>query len=321
VRLPGEGFLDYVDRFRHLRVNINSATGEPSPHKPAMLLAVMDLVAAQEEPENRIRFDEALLGRFAEYFELVASSHDRGHPHYPFFHLRSGGFWHLIPREGREAAIEAMSTVRGRSTIEENVEHVRLDDQLFRAILDPGRRAELRAALIQEYFPSLADRLWSHIESEERVGRYQKELERATRQPPDKARERPPPYSRPERDKAFSRVVVQAYDSRCAACGLRLIVDGRTVVEACHLIPWSESKDDDPRNGMALCRNHHWALDRALIAPDPDLTWRISSVLDERIHGQHELLKLQGAGVIRPSKPRYWPRADALAYRVERLAC
>jgi putative restriction endonuclease len=72
---------------------------------------------------------------------------------------------------------------------------------------------------------------------------------------------------------------------------------------------------------MALCRNHHWALDRALIAPDPDLTWRISSVLDERIHGQHELLKLQGAGVIRPSKPRYWPRADALAYRVERLAC
>ena len=30
------------------------------------------------------------------------------------------------------------------------------------------------------------------------------------------------------------------------------------IVDAAHLIPWSESQNDHPTNGLALCKNHHW---------------------------------------------------------------
>jgi len=63
------------------------------------------------------------------------------------------------------------------------------------------------------------------------------------------------------RDTAFSRIVRRAYDYRCAACGLRVVLEGGLyIVDAAHLIPFAETHDDDPRNGIALCKNHHWAM-------------------------------------------------------------
>jgi putative restriction endonuclease len=31
-------------------------------------------------------------------------------------------------------------------------------------------------------------------------------------------------------------------------------------------VPWSESKNDDPRNGLALCRLCHWTFDEGLMS-------------------------------------------------------
>ena len=36
---------------------------------------------------------------------------------------------------------------------------------------------------------------------------------------------------------------------------------------ATHLIPFSESRNDHPTNGLALCKNHHGTMERNLIAP------------------------------------------------------
>jgi HNH endonuclease len=40
-----------------------------------------------------------------------------------------------------------------------------------------------------------------------------------------------------------------------------------SVVEAAHLVPFNVTRDDNPNNGLALCPNHHRAMDRFLIAP------------------------------------------------------
>jgi predicted restriction endonuclease len=86
--------------------------------------------------------------------------------------------------------------------------------------------------------------------------------------------------------KGFFAVAVslgeEVYDYRCAACGIRVLLDHvESLVEAAHLIPFSESRNDKPTNGMALCPNHHWAMDRHLIAPCPDSKrragiWRVN---------------------------------------------
>jgi hypothetical protein len=75
------------------------------------------------------------------------------------------------------------------------------------------------------------------------------------------------------------------------------------LVQAAHLIPFSTSRNDNPTNGIALCPNHHWAMDRRLIAPCPDDRkpagiWRVNSErLDERIEGQRDLVALAGHSV------------------------
>ena len=81
----------------------------------------------------------------------------------------------------------------------------------------------------------------------------------------------------------------------------------------------SESHDDDPCNGMALCKNHHWAMDRYLIAPGPDRLWHVSRRLDDRLEGQQELLKLNRRGILLPMKRKYHPRDDSLQWRMERM--
>lgn len=130
----------------------------------------------------------------------------------------------------------------------------------------------------------------------------------------------------PGRDLAFRRMVLEVYDYRCAACGIRVLLDrAMSLVEAAHLIPFHESRNDKPTNGIALCPNHHWAMDRFLIAPCPDTNrqagiWRVNQGrLDERIEGQRELVALAGKAVIPPKEEKFCPAAESLQWRKEHL--
>ena len=147
------------------------------------------------------------------------------------------------------------------------------------------------------------------------VSRYERRLR--TGLPPAAAEPAPPEYVR---DPAFRRVVTQAYDYRCAATGLRILLPGgEAMVEAAHLHPFAEAGDDDPRNGIALTPDMHWAMDRHLIAPGPDLRWHVSARLDRRIPDLRALCDLEGRELLLPTEPRLYPKQDALAWRVEQL--
>lgn len=73
------------------------------------------------------------------------------------------------------------------------------------------------------------------------------------------------------RNAAFRRTVTQAYSYQCAVCGSKLRApDGQPEVQAAHIYPKSQDGSDDPRNGLCLCRQHHWALDTGWIAISDD---------------------------------------------------
>ncbi len=74
------------------------------------------------------------------------------------------------------------------------------------------------------------------------------------------------------RSAAFSKNVKKAYDNTCAFCGKkRTSVAGYPEVEAAHIYPKEKDGADDYRNGIALCRLHHWAFDAGLMALDDQL--------------------------------------------------
>jgi len=49
-------------------------------------------------PNQGVSFRErhaALLERYMKFFAAVRGESDHANPHYPFFHLKAEGFWHL----------------------------------------------------------------------------------------------------------------------------------------------------------------------------------------------------------------------------------
>jgi putative restriction endonuclease len=94
----------------------------------------------------------------------------------------------------------------------------------------------------------------------------------------DDARERVSSIvSRVVRDRVFRRIVLRAYDERCAVTGLKLINGGgRAEVEAAHIRPVEANGPDIVSNGLALSGTAHWMFDRGLIGLDDDMSILVS---------------------------------------------
>lgn len=83
--------------------------------------------------------------------------------------------------------------------------------------------------------------------------------------------------SRVVRDRVFRRIVLRAYDERCAVTGLKLINGGgRAEVNAAHIRPVEANGPDTIHNGLALSGTAHWMFDRGLIGLGDDLEILIS---------------------------------------------
>jgi putative restriction endonuclease len=127
-------------------------------------------------------------------------------------------------------------------------------------------------------------------------------------------------YDPSARDQGFRRAVVTAYDHRCALCGIRMLTpDGHTVVDAAHIVPWSISHIDDPRNGMALCRLCHWTFDEGLVGVSASYFVITSSQLSAGHNVPGHLLTLDGRGIIGPAEQPLWPDLDALSWHRQQV--
>ncbi|AZO57201.1 MULTISPECIES: HNH endonuclease [unclassified Mesorhizobium] len=88
--------------------------------------------------------------------------------------------------------------------------------------------------------------------------------------------------SRLVRDRVFRRIVLRAYDERCAITGLKLINGrGRAEVAAAHIRPVEASGPDVVSNGIALSGTAHWMFDRGLIGLSDDLEILISRQVND----------------------------------------
>lgn len=88
--------------------------------------------------------------------------------------------------------------------------------------------------------------------------------------------------NRAYRDRLFRRVVLDAYDERCAISGLKLINGGgRAEVEAAHIKSVEANGPDSINNGIALSGTAHWMFDRGLISLSDDLEILVSKHVND----------------------------------------
>lgn len=85
------------------------------------------------------------------------------------------------------------------------------------------------------------------------------------------------------RSSIFRRLVINAYDERCAFTGLKFINGGgRAEVEAAHIRPVEHSGPDSIQNGLALSGTVHWMFDRGLLGLDDNMEIMVSRHINDR---------------------------------------
>jgi putative restriction endonuclease len=314
------GKLDwYLQSFSKLRTDTNrnrwsAATCFKAPHKPFLLLSILDLIASGAITKNFIEPSFELAETFAGYWSQVMPLGTSGAMSYPFYHLGSSEFWHLASQSG--VPHERGRTVSSMKRLRELYLGTPLDGDLFSLLVMESSREKLRTVLITTYFAPDVQR----VVAEQAIincnaSKYSADLLTATELIPacetaDIVSEN---IKNKVRDQGFRKAIVKLYEHRCALCGIRMLTpEGHTIVEAAHIVPWSESRNDKPQNGMALCRLCHWSFDEGLMGVGQEYEVLISSAVRQDNNFPGHMETLSGRGIFRPGSMNYWPDQDNL---------
>lgn len=314
----------YLTRLRKLRVDSDKVEGVTieSPYKPALLLAVIEGIEEQSIYDNRIEITPELISGFKAYCQLLSPGPEyRACPfQQPFFHLRSSGFWHLHPRPGLELLVTASKSVRSFGHLRDVIAYASLDVALWELLLQPVAREEIRQALLIRYFPLTRHyfRPQAGMERLDELGRQMLEEPAAVyNRSVDIANEE----AVAERSGVFVREVLRAYQSTCAVSGLQLVstTGAAPLLDACHIVPWSVSRDDTIGNGLSLCPNLHRAFDRHLFWVDDDYRVRVAEGFGELGGHDYGVQRFNGQQLRLPKVRAWWPRVENLVAQRDQL--
>src|SRR5262249_39782243 len=111
------------------------------------------------------------------------------------------------------------------------------------------------------------------------------------------------------REVRFRLNVVAAYNYTCALTRYRLTtISSGSIVDAAHIHQFSDSRNNDPQNGLALCKNAHWLFDNGLWTLNEDYTVRVADGrFSEDSPNQMPLSAYNRKPAHLPNDPALWP--------------
>jgi len=238
---------------------LNPASGRgtcqgKAPHKPLLLLALIDLTQTGELTTRSFTRSPGLVLRFRSYGTIVADRWPtRLDIKMPFFHLSTQGFWQPLDVEMRPAKSPDSCIV------------CEMHPDFFTLMADADFRLKARLVLVTKYFtPTERIALFEGLGLQASSAKSVK-TDNVLREAVETAKSK-------GRNARFSVRVVAEYRYTCALTGYRCITDdGAAVVDAAHIEQWARTQNDDITNGLALSKTAHWMFDEGLWSADNDL--------------------------------------------------
>ena len=246
-------WLGKLTRLRAASGNATDGVSGAAPHKPLLLLSILDLAESGKLLGRVLTRAPELVLRFRELGTLVAERWPtRLEFRLPFYHLKTQGFWQAFTAEMQPAYAPQSCMV------------IELDPTLFELLADRDFRVKARLVLVSRYFNEIERAalfeflgLVSAGTAREAKGVLAKALEDGKRK---------------GRSARFQVRVVDDYFHTCALTGYRCFTaGGSSIVDAAHIESWAKTQNDDLTNGLALSKNAHWMFDSGLWAVDDDL--------------------------------------------------
>jgi putative restriction endonuclease len=279
------------------KLKVYRAKGGPAPHKPLLLLVILELAEQGQLPADVVSLTPELAFRFASFWTIVA--HRRTQPpdvRMPFHHLQQDGFWSALGEDGKPSPDDRLTR------------YARLVSDFVACAQDPSFRDKARRILIARYF-----------EPDERVALYSlfrmpvPAEDEILRDVNYKAQDE---ANKQGREVRFRLNVVAAYNYTCALTGYRLTtIASGSIVDAAHIHQFADSRNNDPQNGLALCKNAHWLFDNGLWTLSDDYRVIVAvGRFTEDSPDQTPLAAYQGKKVRLPADQRLWPSPIHLAW-------
>ena len=306
----------YVQKMKRLRVD--RAHGV-APHKPLLMLAVIELIERGQIQENKIYLSPDLAETFMRYWSQVTDR--KPNIALPFFHLKSDGFWHLHPNAGYEKVLDVADRITAISRLREVIAYVSLDDDLFVLLTDASNREIIRQTLIYVYLLEFKDGIEGLIAEGKQITEYEQSLISEVEQPFSLQKPTAPiPEESPIRSAGFRQAIMGLYNYTCAVCRLRIVtMDGESATDAAHIIPFRISKNDDVRNGISLCKLHHWSFDKGLISLSTTYQVLVSPLMSDQRLTEWMLTELQDKSILLPERIQLYPAQNALDWHREEV--
>ncbi|RZK10799.1 MAG: HNH endonuclease [Flavobacterium sp.] len=301
----------YVQKFSRLRVA--RLKGALAPHKPILLLSVFEGIDKGNIRENKIYITPELVATFKDFWhQLVVNSNFTSHFSLPFYHLKSDGFWHLQTLAGREIALTSSNSIKSFSHLKQVVDFAFFDEDLYALLLNQHTRQVLKQALLSKYFPNIDLNSPNHL-----IGEI---INQILHEPSAVYRTKAMNFDDEEvfvRSGVFKKEIPRIYNYTCSISGMRIITDSEIqMIDACHIVPFSESHDDTITNGISLCPNLHRAFDRGLISLDSDYKVLIKPFSEQE--NFYSIKQFEGKQILLPNRKVYYPSQENLdAHRIK----
>src|ERR1051325_5841375 len=205
----------YLNKIKHLRVD--RTHGVPAPHKPLLLLTVLDLIERGEITQNRIEISPLLVETYLNYWKHIPTGQPRLYN--PFPRLRTSGFWHLHARAGQESALAATRGFQSVAHLNRLVAYASLDPELFMLLQRPDAREVVRQTIIGTHLSHYEPLIKEAAGENHRINEATQKLRReALGGRSEEA------LASTARSAAFRQEIMRLYDYTCAACRLRIIM-------------------------------------------------------------------------------------------------
>jgi putative restriction endonuclease len=252
-----------------------------------------------ESPEVTLSPDIAF--RFSVFWSVVAPRRkQRPDVRLPFHYLSSSGIWAPLTAQGELSPDKKLT------------KSISIDQSFFECLSNEGFRDKARRVLIETepyFLPEEKVALYSMLKLKPSASEIRED--EATYKTSVKT----------GRDARFRiEVVLLAYRHTCALTGYRMTTLGmESIVDAAHIHEFKDSRNNDPRTGLALSKNAHWQFDRGLWSLNDDYKVIVNKekFIEEGVPGQR-LADFEGRRIFLPSEPKYWPERDYLGWHRKR---
>ncbi len=316
----------YIHKLTHLRRD-NKYGG--APHKPILILSIISNIEIGLIKTNKIFITPELVGVYKNLWSNLVES-ERHHCIFatPFYHMRSEEFWELIPKKGFEKIVQSKIAMKSFSNLQAAINYAKIDVELYKLLTQKEEREILKNAILNKYFPNSKNnfpnnnetKYLNELENEilnESPEIYRKKLYELENKLIDESFEE----EKFLRGNIFKRKVPIIYQNTCAISRLQITATFNvSLIDACHIIPFSISYDDTITNGISLTPTLHRAFDRGLISIDDNYRVIVSDkFIENNKKSNYSIKQFEGRKILLPQNEKYFPSLENLCWHRENI--